>query len=223
MSGICEDKNAVSAREPRRSSGTLAMLCCIVLSAAGTGCAAAAPPGKLSARGPSVRALPDPCSVISFGLARQLVPGLTRRDISHDGQPDTGQNTIPGNTECIWGIGPPVQTEQRDLMIALQLFSTTSAGTGVVKAHMYLTVFGASRGQQPLGGLGEEARIGYHAATRMGFGDVIFRLGNMVADIRYTVSRPGGSASAPIGSKAATGAALTVAEEVLEWFQHHST
>ena len=152
-------------------------------------CAAcAATPARIARPGPSVTALPDPCSLVSFGIARRLVPGLSRRDISHDGYPDTGRNRIPGNTQCIWGNGPVTAPGARIILIGLQLFSGDSAATGSYQAHQDVLLTRAT-GDSPVGALGNEAWVVYYTGDHTAYAKVVFRWGNEVAYIEYSEPR----------------------------------
>jgi hypothetical protein len=168
--------------------------------------ACAAAPAPIASTGPSVTALPDPCSLISFGMARRLVPGLTSRDISHDGYPDTGRNRIPSNTQCIWVNGPLTAPAARLILIALQFFTGDSASTGSYQAHQYVLI-NSDPGARPVGGLGDEARIAYYThPDHLSFARVMFRWGNEVALIEYS--------GVAVGKNAATTAALALARQV---------
>jgi hypothetical protein len=184
----------------------------LMLAAACGACAAA--PARIANPGPLVTALPDPCSLISFGMAHRLVPGLSRGDISHDGHPDTGHNQIPSNTECIWGNDPVTAPEARSILIALQSFSGDNAATGSYQAHQYVMLDRAARAR-PVGGLGNEAWMVYYTQPdHMSYAKVMFRWGNQVADIEYSGLDRAGTTRTPIGKDAATSVALALAREV---------
>lgn len=177
--------------------------------------ACAVPPARVPARGPAVTALPDPCSLVSFALARRLVPGLTSHSISHDGSPDTGRNRIPTNTECIWANDPVTAARPRQILIALQLFTGTDSATGSDQAHQYL-VIAQSPDARPVAGLGDEALLTYSAEPgHWSEAKVTFRLGNEVAVIQYGGFDRRAGTWAAITKSTAMNAALTLARDVL--------
>lgn len=139
---------------------------------------------------------------------------LTRRDISHDGAPDTGRNRIPSNTECIWGNDPLTAPQARAILIALQFFTTDSSATGSYQAHQYLVITSAAA--QPVSGLGQEAMI--VSATRPDHWSeaaVTFRGGNAVAVIRYSGLDRSGATQTAFSIGVASRVALELARDVL--------
>jgi len=193
--------DSVGGRQARRlpqiaASLTLAAVCA----------ACAATPARIARPGPSVTAMPDPCSLVSFGMARRVVPGLSRRDISHNGYPD--------NSECIWGNDPVTAPAVRSILIALQFFSGDSAATGSYQAHQYVLLTRAPGGR-PIGGPGNEAWIVYYTLRdHTANAKVMFRWGNEVAYIEYGGFDRAGTTRTPIGRNAATNVALALAQDV---------
>jgi hypothetical protein len=180
----------------------------LIVSVGSAGCTttgASEPRVAIANAGPVIKALPDPCALFPFIMARRFVPGLTVRDVSRAGYPRS-------NIQCNWtgrfiaGVGP-----ERHLLIGLELFRGNSSQTPSYQAHWDLT-YVRRPGSRPVRGLGNEAWFVYDVlANHSGYAEVSFRLGNAIGVIEYSGFASGGPDLSPVSSKIATATVMAVA------------